>query len=202
MERKLLNILFLLIFSISGFGQEATDLEKVEKTNPIIYLEGYGGPAVVGNIGISGGVELNYQTGKNLFSFRFTNAVGYGRMSDDYIIAPRYFRADDNKEYALLYGRRWLSFNHSYSVSLGISRNNLELIKRYGDSNENRFVRYENYYGVPFEANYKWFYSKKKPKLLYYILIPSVGVKFFGNIGPYSFVGAGVTLGLGLNKQY
>lgn len=200
MERILLSLFFVLVFSNFVLGQETSNLEKEEKTNPIIYIEGFGGPAVVKNIGIAGGAELNYQTGKSLFTFRFTNAVGYARVEGDYIIMPKRYKREDFKEYALLYGRRWLSSNHSYSVSLGISRNNLEIATR--DLDDNRFLRDENYYGVPFEANYKWFYSKKKPTLLYYILIPSVGVKFYGNIGKYAFVGAGVTFGFGLNKKY
>lgn len=199
MTLKLLRILFVLFFSNAMLGQQNQDVEK-EIQNPIIFIEGFGGPAVVQNIGIAGGAELNYQTGKSLFTFRFTNAVGYDRIDGDYIIMPKYYKAQDNKEYALLYGRRWLSRNHSYSISAGISRNNLEMVTI--NLEENRFVRYENYYGVPFEANYKWFYSKKKPKLYYYILIPSVGFKIFGNIGKYGFAGAGVTLGFGLNKHY
>jgi hypothetical protein len=200
MERTLLSIFLALVFSNSILGQETSNLEKEEKTNPIIYIEGFGGPAVVKNIGIAGGAELNYQTGKSLFTFRFINAVGYARVEGDYIIMRKHYKGEDFKEYALLYGRRWLSSNHSYSVSVGISCNNLEIATR--DLEDNRFVSYENFYGVPFEANYKWFYSKKKPILLYYILIPSVGVKFYGNIGKYTFFGAGVTFGFGLNKKY
>lgn len=203
MIKKLLKIIFVLMLSNSIYAQETN-----ETSNPIIYFEGFGGPTIGQSVGISGGLELNYQTGENLFTFRFTNAVGYSERGDNYIIMPRYYKSEDNKEYALLYGRRWLSSNHSYSVSVGVSRNNLEMRKLETidteeiDTEEIFSVKSRNYYGVPFEANYKWFYSKKKSKLIYNAIIPSVGVKLFGNFGKYTFIGAGVTVGFGLSKKY
>ncbi|MDR6762387.1 hypothetical protein J2Y38_002598 [Flavobacterium sp. 2755] len=204
MIKKLLKIIFVLMLSNSIYAQETN-----ETSNPIIYFEGFGGPTIGQSVGISGGLELNYQTGENLFTFRFTNAVGYSERSDNYIIMPRYYKSEDNKEYAFLYGRRWLSSNHSYSVSVGVSRNNLEMKKLVESIDHEEFESEEvfsaksiSYYGVPFEANYKWFYSKKKSRLIYNAIIPSVGVKLFGNFGKYTFIGAGVTVGFGLSKKY
>ncbi|MGO4771073.1 hypothetical protein ACEN2I_05380 [Flavobacterium sp. W22_SRS_FK3] len=182
------------------FSQQNDDLETKEKLNPVIYLEGFGGPAIVQNVGIVGGVEINYQYQKSLFSFRFTNAVGYTKQ-EDFIIFPTYRKSEDFKEYSFLYGRRWLYTNHSYSISAGISYNNLELSVII-DEEGNHYEHTKYLYGVPFEANYKWFYRKKKSNLIYNILIPSVGVKFFGNIGECSYVGAGVCVGFGLSKNY
>jgi hypothetical protein len=47
-------------------------------------------------------------------------------------------------------------------------------------------------------------YRKKKSKLIYNAMIPSVGVKLFGHIGIYSFAGVGVSVsvGFGLSKKY
>lgn len=205
MIRKLLVIFFVLLISNSILGQVTEEIESREKSNPIIYLESFGGFSVVQSAGFAGGFELNYQTGKSLFTARYTNAAGYSQRVDDdvIVIISRYDKTEDYKEYAVLYGIRWLRRNHSYSISAGISRNNLELISRDFSGEEfMRFVENKNFYSVPFEANYKWFYSKKKSKLVYYALIPSVGLKLFGNIGKYSFAGVGITLGLGLNKKY
>ncbi|MEN2400209.1 hypothetical protein GKZ90_0010500 [Flavobacterium sp. MC2016-06] len=200
MIKKLLKIIFVFILSSPMFSQQANDAEANENSNPIIYVEGFGGPTVVKNIGISGGVELNCQSGKSLFSFRYINAVGYRQREENYIIAPRFYKSEDTKEYALLYGGRWLSDNHSYSISAGISRVNMEWAVR--DLDDVRHGYYENFYAVPFEANYKWFYSKKKSNLIFNAMIPSVGVKLFGSIGEYSFVGVGVTVGFGFSKHY
>lgn len=195
---KLLTLLAVLTFC-SVAAQQNSDSE-LEKSNPIIYIDIFGGGAVLHHGGVGGGFELNYQYKKNLFSARYTNASGYTRDENIVLIIPDYYRSENIYEYALLYGRRWLWTNHSYSISAGISRNNLELAFR--DLENNRHVRYKNFYGVPFEANYKWFYKRKKSKIIYNAMIPSVGVKLFGNIGEYSFVGAGVTVGFGFSKRY
>jgi hypothetical protein len=198
--KKTLKIVFAFVLSNSMFSQQTSDVKLKEDSNSIIYIEGFGGPSVVKNVGVSGGVELNYQFGKSLFSFRYTNSAGYTRKSNIVIVFPAYYKSEDNSEYALLYGRRWLMDNHSYSVSTGISYNNLELAVK--DIDGNRFAHYENFWAVPFEANYKWFYRKKKSKLIYNAMIPSVGVKLFGHIGTYSFAGVGVSVGFGLSKKY
>lgn len=200
MRTKLLRILFMLFVSNAILGQKAESLEIEKKSNPIIYFEGFGGPSVVQNIGVAGGLELNYQIEKSLFSLRFANAAGYTKLADYLILIPHYYKSEDYKEYSFLYGRRWLSTNHSYSISGGISYNDLELASR--DSEGKRIAHYENFYGVSFEANYKWFYKKRKSRLVYNAMIPSVGVKLFGNIGEYAYAGVGVTVGFGLSKKY
>ncbi|MDQ6471950.1 hypothetical protein RB619_14965 [Flavobacterium sp. LHD-80] len=199
MNRTLLWIFLAFVFSNSVSGQEASNLEKEEKTNPIIYFEGFGGFAVARNIGLAGGAELNYQTGKNLFSFRYTNAVGYTQKEENYIV-PAFDKEEDLNEVALMYGRRWLKENHSYSISAGLNYSSIDLINRDFDGNRNSNNKY--FYGVPFEANYKRFYSKRRTNLIFNMMIPSVGFKLFGSIAKYSFVGVGVTLGFGLPKDY
>jgi hypothetical protein len=66
----------------------------------------------------------------------------------------------------------------------------------------NNYFKSKSYVGLPFEANMKWFASKKRSKVIWDILIPSGGVKIFGNISKRSFVGLGGTFGIGFNKKY
>lgn len=201
MKIKLLRILFMLFLSNAIFGQQPENLEIEKRSNPIIYFEGFGGLSVVKNLGVSGGVGLNYQLEKSLFTFRYINSAGYRRKNDGpVIIAPSVYKSEDNVELALMYGRRWVKEHHSYSISAGISRNNLELESR--DLDGIRTVSTTGFYGFPFEANYKRFYSKKRSNLIYNVLIPSVGIKLFGDIGRYNFVGVGVSVGFGLCKHY
>jgi len=201
MTKKLLKTFLIVLLTNVAFGQEAEDSQSKENTNPIIFFEGFGGPSVVKNLGVSGGVELNFQTERSLFTFRYINSAGYQRKSDGpVIIFPAMYKSEDNVELALMYGRRWVKYHHSYSISAGISRNNIELEKR--DLDENRTVSSVGFYGFPFEANYKRFYAKKRSNLIYNVLIPSVGFKIFGDIGRYTFVGVGVSVGFGLCKHY
>ncbi|RZJ55965.1 MAG: hypothetical protein EOO44_01280 [Flavobacterium sp.] len=199
MMKKLLKFLFVLLVSNSMFGQQ-NDTETNEKSNPIIYVDFFGGFSAMKHVGFSGGAELNYQSGKSLFSLRFVNATGYTRMDNLLIVVPYYYKSEENNEYSFLYGRRWLKENHSYSISTGISYNNFE--RAFRDPDENRFEYNSNFCGVPFEANYKWYYKKRRSNLVYNALIPSVGLKIFGNIGKYSYFGAGVSVGFGLSKYY
>lgn len=198
MVTNLPRALFVLVFFNSMQGQQTAYTELKEKSNPIIYAEVFGGFAVVQNIGVAGGGELNYQIEKNLFSFRYTNAVGYTRK-ENYIV-PTYDKIADNNEFALMYGRRWLKESHSYSVSAGLNYSSFEFINR--DSDNNRYSNYKYFYGVPFEANYKWYYSKRRSNLIFNMMIPSVGIKLFGSIARNTFVGIGLTLGIGLPKDY
>jgi hypothetical protein len=199
MVKNLLSIFLVLLCFNSIQAQQTDDSESKEKSNPIIYAEVFGGFAVVQNIGLACGAELHYQTGKNLFSFRYTNAVGYTQKEEQYI-APAFDKQEDINEVALLYGRRWLQEHHSYSLSVGINYNSFEALNR--DFDGNRHSTYTYFYGVPFEANYKRFYSKRRSNLIFNMLIPSVGIKLFGSVAKYSFVGVGFTLGFGLPKEY
>lgn len=204
-EKKLLRIFLVFLFSASMYSQQSDDAQ-LEKSNPIIYFEMFGGSSLMNHAGLSGGLELNYQYKKNLFTFRYTNVVGY--ISNDvnpYFPIPTYYKSEDDLEYALLYGQRWMTDRHSFSVSAGISCNNLDRSRRYYLDEEEEYhynYSYETFFGVPFEANYKWFYPKKRSNLIFNAMIPSVGIKFLGNISKNSYVGVGLTIGFGLPKQY
>ncbi|MBF4517738.1 hypothetical protein IRZ71_15340 [Flavobacterium sp. ANB] len=206
MIKKLLKIIFVLTLSTSIYGQQTNDVESKEKTNPIIYAELFGGFSAMDHVGFSGGVELNYQYKKSLFSLRYANATGYiSNEINPFFPFPTYYKSEDNSEYALLYGRRWMSERRSFSVSAGISCNNLDSKRRFIDEEAETYgfnQKYETFYGVPFEASYKWFYKKKRSKLIYNALIPSIGAKIFGNISKNSYIGFGLSIGLGFSKEY
>ncbi|WP_264535152.1 hypothetical protein [Flavobacterium sp. N1736] len=205
MIKKLLNIIFVLALSNSISGQQ-TDGELHKKPNPIIYAELFGGFSQMNHFGFSSGAELNYQYKKSLFSLRYANATGY--ISNDinpFFPVPSYYISEDNSEYALLYGRRWMSDRRSVSISAGISCNNLDSRRRFVDEEAETYgynQNYETFYGVPFEVNYKWFYKKKRSKLIYNALIPSIGAKLFGNISKNSYIGVGLSIGFGFSKEY
>ncbi|MFH6996105.1 hypothetical protein [Flavobacterium sp. FlaQc-48] len=206
MIKRLLSTFLILLLSGSIHAQQNNDVETTEKTNPILYGEIFGGLTGMKHFGFSGGAELNYQYKKSLFSLRYANVVGY--ISNDinpFFPLPTYYKSDDNSEYAVLYGRRWMSERRSFSVSAGISCNNLDSKRRIVDEAEETYTyirNYETFYGVPFEANYKWFYKRKKSKLVYNALIPSIGVKLLGNISKNSYIGVGVSIGFGFAREY
>lgn len=200
MRKKLLKVVFLFTFINTMQAQQITDSD-VKKSNPIIYAEMFGGFSAIKDFGVAGGLEMNYQYKKSLFSFRFTDITGYRKEEIIPIFpVPIYSKTENIQEYAVLYGVRWVKSSHSYSLSTGVSYNNLELEIR--DSEGNRYFNYKNFYGVPFEANFKWFYPKRRDKIIFNALIPSVGLKIFGNIAQQSFVGAAVSVGFGFSKQY
>lgn len=196
MVKKLLKIIFVLILSNSIYAQETNQADVKAKSNPIIYGEVFGGFVGMKHFGFAGGGELNYQYKKNLFTLRYSHETGYVKKDSIFTFT----NVEDNDEYAALYGRRWVTRSHSYSVSAGVSSNNLKLAKR--DIDDNRYYQYKRFYGVPFEANFKWFKPKRKSNLILNAITPSVGLKLFGSISKNTFVGVGLVLGLGLNKEY
>jgi hypothetical protein len=196
MVKKLLKIIFVLMLSNSIYAQETNDSELKPKSNPIIYGEVFGGFVGMKHFGLAGGGELNYQYKKHLFTLRYSHETGY--VKQDSVVA--FSNVEDNDEYAVLYGKRWITRSHSYSISAGVNSNNLKLTKR--DMDDNRYYQYKRFYGVPFEANFKWFNPKKRSNLIFNALTPSIGFKLFGSISKYSYVGVGLTIGIGLPKEY
>jgi hypothetical protein len=112
------------------------------------------------------------------------------------------------RENAFMYGRRLVDGNMSYSYGAGISH----IDREYLMDETNNLLKYDNeqFIGLPFEFNVKWFNSTKQ-KYRIYELIPvgqptsfanSIGFKFYGSISKRSFVGLGITFGLGWHKVY
>lgn len=173
----------------------------MKKENPILYFELFGGISVIRDFGYTAGFELNYQHHKSLFSFRYSDVKSIKEDKEKrLLIIPYYFNSENIKEYALLYGIRNVKQKTSFSVSGGISHN--YLTKTLKDSDGNFYLESESYVGFPFELNMKWFASKKRSKMIWDVLIPSGGVKLFGNISERSFIALGGTFGIGFNKKY
>ncbi|MFB9077483.1 hypothetical protein ACFFLS_18455 [Flavobacterium procerum] len=198
MAKKLLKIIFVLLLSNLTYAQESNDIGLKEKKNPIIYAEAFGGFSYMNYFGLAGGGEVNYQYKKSLFTLRYSHFSGYVKKDSVFVFQ----NAQDNDEYAVMYGRRWIKNSHSFSVSTGISSNNLKITSK--DFENNRNYRYERYYAVPFEVNFKWFKPKRKRKsnLVLNAVTPSVGFKVFGAISKNTFAGVGLIIGFGLNKEY
>ena len=198
--KKLIVLLGLfLFFNTLSFAQK--------KSNPIIYIETMFGYSNGGYRGLTGGGNLNYQYKNNLFTVRyleFTNSKNEGV----FIIIPVYTLVERIKEYGMLYGKRIVEGNTSYSYSAGIS-----LVERkFLDETGTTVLKYNisKAIGFPFELNVKWFNSKKERYRIYEI-IPvgkptafsnSIGFKFYGDISKKSFVGIGITFGFGWHKIY
>jgi len=201
-------IILITLFSLSIYSQE-----KTENNEPIIFGEFIFGGAgeIKGKGGFLLGGELNYQFKSNLFSIRYlehiqleTDAVFLSPFTPFPIIREKI----NHKEIGLLYGKRWIYDGSSLSVSGGLSLNKYS--NKITDENNERINIKNNYIGLPFEVNFKWFKSKKKRYRIYGI-IPvgkptsfgrNFGFKLVGNISKNSFVGFGIVYGFGIHKKY
>lgn len=203
MKNKLtLFLLFLLLLQTINAQNDT-----VSHTNPIIFGEINIGVGRLFNDGLAGNISFsaNYQSKKNLFTFRFsqTAILQANSVDDIFTIDPKVL----NDEYAFLYGKRWIEGGQSLSVSLGVSYNTF---KDDYDFVANRHRSITNHFGVPFEANIRWFKSEKRRYRLLE-LFPvgpetgfgrSIGFKLFGNISKQSYIGIGLVYGLGYHRYY
>lgn len=198
------SIIFLFcLFSLSVYSQEISNSKE-----PIIFGELLLGGAgeVKGEGGFLYGVTLNYQHENDLFSIRLLEFLQL-EWDWEFFLIPIVKEKISQKEIALLYGKRWIYDNYSLSASGGVSWNN------YSDNlmnNGNKRVD-TNYLGFPLELNFKLFKSRKERYRIIYGMIPigkptsfgrSFGFKLVGNISKNSFIGFGVTIGLGIHKKY
>ncbi len=198
MKNQFLLLTFVLLLCLKSWSQE--------KSNPILFSEAYLGPALGRASGFSIGMGLNYQLKAHLFTLRYTSVTQ--NDTDWVFIFPVIKTLEQTDEFALLYGRRHLYGNHSFSYSSGISYvKNKELI-----SEANDVFTYDTQQGagLPFEVNIKWFNAKKERyRVLFLVPIGqpisfsrSIGFKLYGNISKNSFVGLGVNYGFGWHKNY
>ena len=194
----------MLIFPTAFFAQ---------KSLPIIFGElgiGYGrvfseegGLATLGS--------LNYEFNKNLITARY---VDHSQLKLEMLaitpVTPFPIITTDAKihELGLLYGRRYTDDGFSYSFSGGIAGYNYIISSK--DENGNWYENSKTHFGVPIEFNIKWFKSAKSPYRIYE-LIPvgkatalgnSIGFKFFGTISKHTYLGVGLTLGIGYHQTY
>jgi hypothetical protein len=197
MKKPLLVLVFLC--HIAMFSQE--------KTNPIVFIEVFGGYSVGSSKGLAGGIDFNYQSRDNLFTFRYLGLSDL-RYEGRFFFVPIYISVENIEELAVMYGKRTILDNHSFSYSAGIALVDRETLINYDGS----IATYESQksIGLPFELNVNWFKSKRK-KYRIYGVIPigkptsfgnSFGFKIFGNVSKSTFVGVGISLGLGWYKNY
>lgn len=203
MEKSALVILLMLSLGIAA-------QKPIDKTNPIIFIEGMIGGGGGEFSGFVFGATANYQTGKNLFTARVAEhrATNYTAIALGLSGLPIFTPRMRNTEYALLYGRRYTKKSFSYSFAAGFSHNTLDTKLRGNDGVV--YIDTKSYQGFGYEFNVKWFKSQKEPYRLY-MLFPigkptafgrSFGFKLMGNISQHSYFGIGLTYGLGWHKYY
>ncbi len=212
-------LLLINFFTVIGFSQEISKEENRSKENPIIYADIHlGAGAEIGGAGtffIGGG--LHYQIEKQLFTIRhIENSVVKTAW---FFFIPIIVQQTKNNETALLYGRRFIKENTSFSFSGGISHNKYTNYNLQFQGNSLLLevpaaitpVSTESYFGFPFEAEVRWFNSNKERFRVFYGIIPvgkktgfarSFGFKLIGNISKRSYIGVGLSFGLGFHKEY
>ncbi|HZF64573.1 MAG TPA: hypothetical protein VEZ55_08815 [Chitinophagaceae bacterium] len=197
--------LLILIVSINLKAISQTG----QKQNQILFAEGFVGHSWGSAGGFSGGVELNFQKNRSLFTLRYATAVKLRSGILSPIVPLPYFEEKSElDEVSVLYGWRFIENARSFSFSLGFSHNSLRQLIT---DNNQKIIKASSYVGLPFEANIKWFKAEKKRFRIIYGLLPvgkptafggSFGFKLFGNISTNSYGGASLVYGLGLHKKY
>lgn len=201
LKNKLFLGLFLMIFS-SIIAQEKQDSLKV-KDNPIIFGDFLLGYSNTGKTALTVGLNINYQFKNNLFTFRTSETTSIDKI-EWFFIVPISTVSNRTTEYAALYGKRYIEGGTAYHFSGGISYN------INNDVNGNIKTR-DTYAGFPLEVGVSWFKPNKRRFRIFYGLIPvgeptsfgrSFGIKFYANIAKRSYVGLGLSFGLGWHKVY
>lgn len=178
----------------------ATVKDSIPKSNPIVYVDLQLGIGRADKIALATSNSINYQSGKNLYTARFTSME---RVDDWFFIFP--ITGTSTTEIGLLYGKRYIDHGESFSFSAGLS----QVTRSQSFVNQPRVT--ESYFGVPFELNYMFFNAKRAQYRIIYGLFPigkptafgrSIGFKIFGNISKNSFFGFGVSTSIGWHKKY
>ncbi|MEM6517016.1 MAG: hypothetical protein AAF688_12595 [Bacteroidota bacterium] len=207
----MIKFLFIALMFCPAFWIYGQKKQEVS-SNPIIYGDFLIAGANVGNEvnGVTFGLTINYQSNKDLFSFRTTyiaeknDDVGLGAI----LLVPLLIGGDSFNEFGLLYGKRFIFDESSFSVSAGISTN----LMKFSSTVDGMVTKLrESYIAFPFELNFRLFKATKKRFSLLYGLIPigeptgfggSFGIKFFGSLGTFNYVGIGLNFGFGFHKKY
>jgi hypothetical protein len=201
----LLKIILLFFLSMTLFAinaQEKQDsLHRIQ--NSILFADILVGYSNTGKSALTAGLSIYYQTENNLFSFRTAQTKSIDKIKWVFVI-PVSVVSNTTTEFAALYGRRYIEDGIGYHFASGISYNINQAI------NGNRKTS-EVFFGVPIEVGLHFFNEKKKKFRLLYGLIPigqptsfgrSIGFNLYANISKRSYVGLGLTSGLGWHKKY
>jgi hypothetical protein len=198
--KKFVLILFLFVFQNIGTAQTTDSIITPKKQNPIIFADVNFGALRSSYVTLAVSGSLNYQNKNDLFTARI---LGYTKVKFYFLVVP--VTSELTTEYAFMYGKRYINSGESYSFSGGLA---ILQQKKYDD---NLVISQEDYFGFPFELNYRFFNKKRERFRIIYHLIPvgkpiafgrSIGFKLYGNISKRSFVGIGISLGLGFHKKY
>jgi hypothetical protein len=196
-------VFFALIFAFSStIAQEKQDSIK-EKENPIVFGDFLLGFSNTGKSAVTTGFTVNYQLKNDLFTFRANQTTSIDRI-DWFLFIPVSVVSNTTTEIAALYGKRYIEDGLSYHFSGGISYNI--------NKDVNGVIKTSNTFaGFPLEIGMSLFKSKKERFRVFYGLIPvgeptsfgrSIGFKLYANIAKKSYVGLGLTFGLGWHKIY
>jgi hypothetical protein len=202
MKKKIALCFLIILLSFQGFTQN----DSIRKTNPIIFADmNIGMARLDGEVAMNLTYRFNYQRNKNLYSLRYS---GTAVLNTQYFfIVPLPTLETYNEEIGFLYGKRWIDDGQSTSISLGVSYNRFRAER---DEITDVFNIQSNHIGLPFEANIKWFKSRKK-RVRIYGLLPvgrptglggSFGFKLSGNISKKSYVSLGLTYSFGYHRTY
>lgn len=186
-----------------------TQIQAQEKTNPIIYLDGNMGFAGGNSSGFMIGASLNYQKKDNLFTLRTTQfSNSKFTYLSPYLPLPYLDTKEIITEYGILVGKRYIHNNKAWSFSVGLAT--VERAIKKVDENNTYYFDSTHAIGFPFQVDINWFKRNKEPYRIYGV-IPvtkntslgnSIGFKFIGNVSKTTFVGLGVSLGIGYHKEY
>jgi hypothetical protein len=183
-------------------AQQNPDSINVKK-NPIVFGDFLVGYSNTGKTSVTVGVNVNYQSKNNLYTFRTSQTTSIDKI-DWFLFIPISVVSNTTTEYAALYGKRYIEDGMSYHFSGGISYNINE------DVNGDIKTR-ETFAGFPLEIGMSFFKTNKERFRVLYGLIPvgkptsfgrSFGFKLYANIAKRSYVGLGLTFGLGWHKIY
>jgi hypothetical protein len=175
------------------------------KQNPIAFADINLGYAIGSAKGFSAGVSFYYQKEKQLFTFRILQNVNIEKVDLLFGIFPTNIDSKTLNEYSFLYGKRFIDTDRSYHFSAGISYNTFKYIKKDIVLNDKVFI------GFPIEMGMHFFNAKKEKFRVLYGLIPlgkptsfarSYGFKLYANIAKKSYIGLGISIGLGWHKIY
>lgn len=182
---------------------------QTARQNPIVYLEASFGGAWGKGGGLAAIPTLNLQTGRSLFTTRYTGTTRlHATIAHPLVPIPIVEQVSSLDEVGLLYGWRAIEGGMGYSFSVGVSYNSFW--ENWKDAAGQQLERRSTYAGVPFEANILWFKNRKEPFKIYG-LIPvgpptgfggSIGFKLFGSLSQHPYAGLGLTYGLGWHKKY